>query len=308
MARKRKKLKELTIKDNFMFAAVMLEGDNAKRLLELALGIELDHVDISYEKSIVYNPEYKGVRLDVFVKDEKGTHFNVEMQATSQQIEKRARYYQGQIDMELLVSGAEYEALPDSYVLFICDFDPLGIGRYKYTVRQTIEEDSDYDYSDGRHTVFLSTVGTNEEDVPKALVKFLKFVAAEPESSNDDFDDDFVRQLQNSVEKIKKSRDMEARYMLFEEMMKNEYKAGREDGIIEGKREGQLEGRLESIISVLSVRFNISAGLSEKLTSVNDGEKLSQLLTLAATAASAEDFESGLDAVLTNQVESTKIN
>jgi len=92
--------------------------------------------------------------------------------------------------------------------------------------------------------------------------------------------------------------------MLFEEMMKNEYKAGREDGIIEGKR----EGRLESIISVLSVRFNISAGLSEKLTSVNDGEKLSKLLTLAATAASAEDFESGLDAVLTNQVESTKIN
>ena len=58
MVRQRKTLQELTIKDNFMFAAVMLEPDNAKGLLELVLGIEVDYVEISQEKSIVYNPEY----------------------------------------------------------------------------------------------------------------------------------------------------------------------------------------------------------------------------------------------------------
>ena len=170
MARKRKTLQELTIKDNFMFAAVMLETGNAKGLLERALGIKVDHVEISYEKSIVYNPEYKGVRLDVFLKDDAGTHFNVEMQAASQKLEKRARYYHDQIDMEMLVSGAEYESLPDNYVIFICDYDPLGLKKYKYTVRHTLAEDSTYEYVDGRHTVFLSTVGTNEKDVPEALV------------------------------------------------------------------------------------------------------------------------------------------
>ncbi len=65
-----------------------------------------------------------------------------------------------------------------------------------------------YDYIDGSHTVFLSTVGTNEKDVPEALVKFLKYAAAEPNASEEDYGDSFVTQLQKSVRKIKESRDM----------------------------------------------------------------------------------------------------
>ena len=58
-----KRLKELTIKDNFMFSAVMMDEDNCKGLLERVLEIPIDRVDVSKEKSIVYHPEYKGVRL-----------------------------------------------------------------------------------------------------------------------------------------------------------------------------------------------------------------------------------------------------
>ena len=302
MARQRRTLRELTIKDNFMFAAVMLEPDNAKGLLELALGIQVDHVEISYEKSIVYNPEYKGVRLDVFLKDEAGTHFNVEMQATSQKLEKRSRYYHNQIDMEMLVSGADYETLPDSFVLFICDYDPLGLRKYRYTVRHTLEEDGTYDYIDGSHTVFLSTVGTNEEDVPEALVKFLKYVAAEPNASEEDYGDSFVTQLQKSVRKIKESRDMEGRYMIFEEMMKNEYKTGHEDG----RKEGKIEGKIESIIYFLSLRFKVSDELSKKLYSVKDENTVSNLLITATGVVSVDEFEAELEKVLMNQVESTE--
>lgn len=66
----KRKLQELTIKDNFLFGAVMMEERHCKRLLEMALGIEIDRVEISKEKSIVYHPEYKGIRLDVYAKDE----------------------------------------------------------------------------------------------------------------------------------------------------------------------------------------------------------------------------------------------
>ena len=72
----RKTLQELTFKDNFMFAAVMMDEENAKGFLERALDIVIDHLVISYEKSIVYNPEYKGIRLDVYLKDDKNTHFH----------------------------------------------------------------------------------------------------------------------------------------------------------------------------------------------------------------------------------------
>ena len=41
--------------------------------------MKIDHVEISTEKNIVYHPEYKGVRLDVYAKDEKNTRYNIEM-------------------------------------------------------------------------------------------------------------------------------------------------------------------------------------------------------------------------------------
>ena len=59
-------LKELTIKDNFMFGAVMMDENNCRGLLERVLEIPIDRVEVSREKSIVYHPEYKGVRLDVY--------------------------------------------------------------------------------------------------------------------------------------------------------------------------------------------------------------------------------------------------
>ena len=133
---RKKQLKELTIKDNFMFGAVMMDEGNCKGLLERVLQIPIDRVEISKEKSIVYHPEYKGVRLDVYVKDEKQTRYNVEMQVEKKPaLGKRSRYYQSQMDMEMLLSGEDYAELPNTYVIFICDFDPFGEGKYRYTLR-----------------------------------------------------------------------------------------------------------------------------------------------------------------------------
>ena len=103
-----KRLKELTIKDNFMFGAVMMDEDNCKGLLERVLEIQIDRVDVSKEKSIVYHPEYKGVRLDVYAKDEKQTRYNVEMQVERKPaLGKRSRYYQSQMDMEMLLISSD---------------------------------------------------------------------------------------------------------------------------------------------------------------------------------------------------------
>lgn len=52
--RKKQRLKELTIKDNFMFGAVMMDEDNCKGLLERVLELPIERVEISREKSIVY--------------------------------------------------------------------------------------------------------------------------------------------------------------------------------------------------------------------------------------------------------------
>ena len=307
MAKRRKTLQELTFKDNFMFAAVMLDEENAKGVVERALGIEVDHVEISYEKSIVYNPEYKGIRLDVYLKDDKNRHFNVEMQVANTKIFKRSRYYHSQIDMELLSTGINYEQLPESYVIFICDFDPIGLGKYKYTRRQIIEEDRDYNYDDGSYTVFLSTVGTNEDEVSQELVKFLKYVGAELEESNKDYEDEFVKRLQKSVEKIKFDREMGRRYMLFEELMKDEYNAGKAEGLELGKAEGLELGKAEGLelgkaeaaqsilVEILHEIAPVSDNLKERISSIKELEVVMQLTVIAAKADSIEEFEKELE-------------
>ena len=123
---KRKKLQELTIRDNFMFGAVMVDEELCRELLELILGFQIAKVTVSREKSFIFHPEYRGIRLDVIASDEKRTHYDVEMQIQRKKnLGKRSRYYHSQIDMELLAVGVDYEQLPNSYVIFICDFDPF---------------------------------------------------------------------------------------------------------------------------------------------------------------------------------------
>ena len=196
---RRKTLQEQTIRDNFMFGAVMLEAENSRRLLELILEKEIEKVEVSAEKSIVYNPEYKGVRLDVYTRDSENTRYNIEMQTAVTSTELRSRYYHSQMDMELLLSGVDYENLPDVYVIFICDYDPLGRGKYRYTIDSQCKESPEHDYRDGVHTIMLSTKGENQEDVPEELVKFLKYVGARLEESEKDFGSEYVRQLQEAV-------------------------------------------------------------------------------------------------------------
>jgi predicted transposase/invertase (TIGR01784 family) len=286
----RRTLQELTIKDNFLFAAVMMDPENCRDVLECTLGFPIEQVEVSYEKSIIYHPEYKGVRLDVFAKDENHSHYDVEMQVVKSEIFKRSRYYHSQMDMECILTGTEYEELPDSYVIFICDFDPVGLGKYKYTRRQTFYEDASYEYEDGVHTVYLSTKGKNDSEVSKQLVKFLHFVGANLTESTEDFGDSLVKRLQESITRIKASREMGERYMLFEELLKDEYSAG--------KKEGQAEGIVQSMICFLSAKGTVSDELCAKLRSCSDMEQLLALVNFAASVESVSAFEAELDNLL----------
>ena len=235
---RRKTLQEQTIRDNFMFGAVMLEAENSCRLLELILEKEIEKVEVSAEKSIVYNPKYRGVRLDVYTKDSENTRYNIEMQTAVTSTELRSRYYHSQMDMELLLSGVDYENLPDVYVIFICDYDPLGRGKYRYTIDSQCKESPEHDYRDGVHTIMLSTKGENQEDVPEELVKFLKYVGARLEESEKDFGSEYVRQLQDAVRRVKEDRNMEERQLVLDLVIKDHEKAARKEGIKEGIKEG----------------------------------------------------------------------
>lgn len=73
--------------------------------------IAIEKVELHSEKTSVYHPEYNGIRLDVFARDENHTHYNVEMRVARQRPGRRSRYYHSQIDMEILLSGQPYEEM-----------------------------------------------------------------------------------------------------------------------------------------------------------------------------------------------------
>ena len=284
-------LKNLTIKNNFMFAAVMSDEENCKGFLERALSIKIAHVEISTEKSIVYHPEYKGVRLDVYAKDGNNTRYNVEMQVLKQPaLGRRSRYYQSQMDMELLAKGCEYEELPDSYVIFLCDFDPFGERKYRYTFRTACEETKKVSLKDGRCIMFLNTCGEDEEDVPKELVSFLRFVHADLKESQKDFQDDYVRQVQKSVTHIKGSREMEERFMLLEELLKDEHRQGVQEGIQKGIQKGELKATRE-ILEMTLVKFGqLPDDFLKTLYEQQDTGIIKSWIQIALTVQSLDEF------------------
>lgn len=278
----KRNFKDLTIRDAFMFAAVMSDPEICRRVLELALGIPISEVHIQTEKTMSYHSEYHGVRLDVYAADVNRTRFNVEMQVTLQKfLPKRSRYYHDQIDMDALLTGNSYEDLPDTYVIFICDFDPFGDGLYRYSTGTYCEETGNR-INDGVKTIYLNAHGKNRKDIPEELLEFLDYVKNTGRRKEISTADPFVRHLQNTIDTIKQDRSMEERYMLLEEMMRNE------------KQEGRQEIAVQFLLDSLNSKFSVSTALSKKISSETDMNKLQSWFQLSLKVTSLEDFEKNM--------------
>ena len=181
--------------------------------------------------------------------------------------------------MDLLSAGQEYLKFPNAYVIFICDFDPFGYGKYRYTFRSQCMEVPGVTINDGSETIFLNTRGTNPESISTELVNFLKYVRADLNESMEDFGDDFIKNLQKSVHEIKQSRRMGERYMLTELLMQDERRAGR------------IEENKESILEFLSELGPVSETIQKTITQESDLVKLRTWTKLAARVTSIAQFE-----------------
>ena len=138
--------------------------------------------------------------------------------------------------------------------------------------------------------MFLNTHGKNPEDVPKELVSFLKFVHADLKESQKDFQDDYVRQVQKSVTDIKASREMEERFMLLEELLKDEHRQGVQEGIQKGIQKGELKATRE-ILEMTLVKFGqITGRFLKTLHEQQDDGIIKSWIQTALTVQSLDEF------------------
>ena len=208
-----KPVEKLTFADDGMFQAVLRDPEICAAFVERLLGVRVSRVDYpALEKAIKPFYTSKGVRLDVYLKDEDKV-IDVEMQAQPQDaLGKRVRYYEAMVDMDCLMKGEDYTELKESYVLFICKHDPFGhekgkpFGLPRYTFKNVCQENSLVNLDDKSLKVIYNASAYEKEKNEKvrALLRFVQ--------TNEPGTDDFSNRLSETVERLKENEDFKEDY------------------------------------------------------------------------------------------------
>jgi len=231
-----KKWEDLDFTDDFIFCKVLLNEEICRELLEILLGIKIEKVEhIINQKTFDIAADAKGVRLDVYVKDSNRV-FDIEMQTTNRDdLAKRLRYYQAAMDIGLLSKGEGYNALKESYILFICTNDPFNQKLPVYTFESICKEDGITVLNDGSHKIVFNASGYQSES-NKAIRDFLHFVTTGKSESV------FTKKLSEGVYEVKENQFWRQEYMTLEMKLQEWEYIGMQKGLERGMEKGLKQG------------------------------------------------------------------
>ena len=234
--RKRVPFEELTLADDFLFCKVMQNKRLCKELLEIILHVRIDKIEYTESQKVFDDViDEKSIRMDVYVKDDKHTIYDIEMQTSNtKELPKRSRYYHSCIDKSQIAKGEPYSKLRKTYVIFICTFDLFDRNFAKYEFDTICKQDKGLILPDDRHTVFVNAQGVTNDQKLKEFLDFLR----DGEVSKSPFILDLRREV-NYGSKNSKWREEYDMLLAREQLLIEE---GRAEGIAEGRKEGLAQG------------------------------------------------------------------
>ena len=245
-------LSELPLSNNFMFGEVMRHPEVSKLFLEALLNKKIARIEyIGKEQDFSDSYLNHGIRLDVYLEDAAGMRYDVEMQRTDQKaLERRIRYYQSGIDRSFLEKGDDYENLPESYVIFICDFDYFRHGYARYERVSYVNGEENIPYNDGSHAIILNSHFTTP-NAGKDIIEFLDYIR----TANDNLpaDSALVAKAKEFVSMVRHDKSKEVPYMTWAMSLRDARKEGRE----EGREEGVLVERKRNIKRLLENNYSV---------------------------------------------------
>lgn len=143
MSHNKKTFEDLGFTDNFIFAATMQHKELSREIAEILLGIPVKSAELlERAQNVQAGYENRGVPLQVQLGDEDQA-IRLELQVLSngeEDLVGRARYYHSTIDFDWLQTNQDLSMLPPVYVVFVCLFDPFGMGIPQYTTKAVINE------------------------------------------------------------------------------------------------------------------------------------------------------------------------
>ena len=295
--------KAVNLSDFALFLSVMRN----REAYESVLSIILDEKDLTLEEvhveHVVLNDYGKrGIRLDVWARDSKNRRINTEMQndTESDDIPRRARFYQSLIDTPILKSGSatKYQDLPATIIIFITQEDIFGKDLAMYTFTEQCEEIAGLKLNDGTTKLFLNMKSKNGRPELISLLQYMK----ETNIQNPEIlvKDERIEKLDTIVSEVKESIEWEeANVSIYkqgiERGLEQGLERGLEQGLERGLKQGLLHGKQEDILELLQELGPVEESLEQRIRGETDKEELKKLLKLASRTGSIEEFEAQLD-------------
>jgi len=149
------------------FFNIFMDGN--KSGMELFLRLILDDASIQVNELLtqreVPNIYGRNVRFDMFVTDNTGTEYNIEVQRDpSGAGGERARFNSCMLDSLTISKGFQWgkDHLPPAKVIFLTEHDPYGAGKPLYHAWRTIHELNHLRFDDAAEIIYVNTSWQND--------------------------------------------------------------------------------------------------------------------------------------------------
>lgn len=114
----------------------------------------------------------RSICLDAYGTDSMGRKYDIEVQRGNEgACVLRARYHASVIDIENLGSGDNFEALPDTYIIFITENDVLGHGQPVYKIQRMIKG-LDLEFNDGNYIIYVNGAYRGDDAIGRLMHDF----------------------------------------------------------------------------------------------------------------------------------------
>ena len=176
------------------------------------------------------------VRLDALATDEEGNLINIEVQrSVSPILTKRARYHSALLDTNSLERSSGFDALAETYVIFITEKDYRGKGLPAYQVERLYLEDKT-PFGDGTHIIFVNGEYRGDDAIGNLMNDF--FCTGADQMKNE--------VLASRMNFFKETAEGQRELSGIELVIANRNRA-------EGKVEGRAEGKLEMAAKLIQL-------------------------------------------------------
>ena len=249
------RLRQLRLIDDDFFSKCF---DNDTACVQLVLQIVLDKPDLNVvdvrTQVFVENLLNRSVRLDVLATDSEGRKFNIEIQRSDKGAgRKRARYNSSMMNVNLLEKGNDFEALPETYVIFITENDVIGLGEAIYEIERCFVK-SGKRFGDGSHILYVNGSYRDDSPVGKLMHDF----------SCTDPSDMCYNVLADRARFFKESKEgIAVMCKVLDDMRRQSYQEGMAEGKNKNRKETALNLLKLGTISLDDISFATGLSLDE---------------------------------------------